>query len=292
MRLALGAPDLGQGLATVAEQIAAEELGIPFAQVHASAVDTGETPDGGVSCASRMTYLVGNSVRLAAQALIDALLEDAACRLGMPRAELQYRAGAVVTAGGKSYPAAEFASRIADEGALLQAVGVASFPYPPERTPQHLPIGMPHVMFAFGGHAARVEVDELTGRVEVTHYTAIHDVGRVINRAAAEGQVEGALSMGLGYALLEEVQRTPGGGWVDGFTDYRLATAAEMPPVLRVELLEIPEESGPFGAKGLGEMGVPPVAPAIVNAVAAATGVRVRKIPVRGEELVDMGGEA
>jgi len=282
--LYLGAPDLGQGLATISEQMIAEELGLPYAQVHTAPLDSHTTPDGGVTCASRMTYLVGNSVRLAAQRLIDSLLDFAAGTLGLPRPELAYERGVLVLPSGERIPVAEFTGRAAEQGMPLLAQATSSFPYPPETTPQHLPIGMPHVMFTYAAQVARVEVDPELGTVEVTDVVAIHDVGKAINRAGVEGQIEGGVVMGLGYALYENMLLKENGHWVGGFTEYLLPTAKDAPNIECV-ILEVPEAGGPWGAKGIAEIALTPTAPAITNAVFDAVKVRVKEIPLRPEML-------
>ncbi len=126
--LYIGSPDLGQGLATVAEQITAEALGVPYDMVRVVEVDTSVSPNGGVTCASRMTYLIGNSAMLAAQGLIAALLDYAARTLNVSRDALRYEEGAVITTAGERVPLAEFASRAADEGVPLVAEATFSFP--------------------------------------------------------------------------------------------------------------------------------------------------------------------
>jgi CO/xanthine dehydrogenase Mo-binding subunit len=158
-----------------------------------------------------------------------------------------------------------------------------SFPYPAERTPGHLPIGMPHIMHAFGANVVRVEVDPELGTVLVKEMVAIHDVGRVINRASVEGQVEGGAVMAIGYALTEAMQLKEGQRWVDSFTEYLIPTALDIPDKIETILLELPEISGPFGVKGIAEMGLVPVAPAIANAVFDAVGVRATELPIRPE---------
>jgi CO/xanthine dehydrogenase Mo-binding subunit len=243
--LIIGAPDLGQGLATAAEQIAAESLGLPFEAVRTVDIDTRVSPNGGVTCASRMTYLTGNSVILAAGQLVQSILGYAAKTLNVAPGTLSYRGGQIILPSGHSIPLSEFASRAADEGVPLVGEGTASFPYPKDTTPQHLPIGMPHVMFVFGAQVTRVEIDPALGTVSVTDLVAIHDVGQVINRAGVEGQIEGAAAMGLGYALHESVRQKPNGQWVDSFTEYLMPTAEDMPETLESIILEIPEASGP-----------------------------------------------
>jgi CO/xanthine dehydrogenase Mo-binding subunit len=289
VQLFLGAPDLGQSLATAAEQIAAETLQLPYAAVRAVPLDTRVSPNGGVTCASRMTYTVGNSVMLAAEQLIAAVLDYAAGALKVPRDTLRYQQGTVTTASGETFPVGEFASRAADEGIPLSAEATFSFPYPEETTPGHLPIGMPHVMVVFGAQVARVEVDPDLGTVAVTDIVAIHDVGRAINRAAVEGQIEGGVAMGIGYALYESVSLKQDGQWVDSFTEYLIPTTEDVPATIDSVILEVPEASGPYGVKGVGEMGLVPTAPAIANAVYAAVGVRARAIPIAPDVVAGVG---
>lgn len=287
VRIFMGAPDMGQGLATAMEQIAAETLGIPYARIETVPIDTRSSPDGGVSCASRMTYLVGNSVKLAAEKMIDGLLDYAAGALGKPRAELSYAGGSICQQDGTRLEVAEFTGRAAEAGIPLCGQATFSFPYPPETTPRHLPVGMPHVLFCYGADVARVEVDLESGKVEVTDIVAIHDVGRVINRRGVEGQIEGGVSMGVGYALFEEMPLKRDGRWVDTFAEYLLPTVMDLPAHVEPVILEVPEDSGPYGAKGVAEMSTTPTAPAIANAVFAASGYRARSLPIRPEQIVE-----
>lgn len=281
----LGTPDLGQGLATVAEQITAESLGLPFDQVITAGFDTADVPDGGVCCASRMTYLVGNAVIKGAKALKEQMLQSAGLFLTVDPAKLSYESGQVVLPNGSRIPAAEFASRAAEQGFAIQAGGSFTFPYPEETTPQHLPIGMPHVKYVFAAQVARVEVDPELGTVEVKDMVAIHDLGKVINRLTAEGQIEGGVAMGIGYALYEDMPLKANGQWVDSFAEYLLPTPMDMPANLEIQMLEYPEADGPYGAKGLAEICVVPTAPAIANAVYNAVGVRVHSLPITPEKV-------
>lgn len=286
VRVLLGSPDLGQGLEPVVEQMVAEELGLPYEAVAATHVDSRITPDGGVTCASRMTYLTGRSVIKAARQMVERLLEYAASTLEVSRGELSYQEGEVVLAGEKRIPVSEFTHRAEEEGVTIQAEATVSFPYPEETTPKHLPIGMPHVMMCFGGQLARVEVDADLGLVEVTDLVAVHDVGRVINRTGVEGQIEGGVAQGIGYALMEDMQFKGEQGWVDGFVEYLLPTSEDVPEEIKTILLEIPEPSGPFGAKGVAEIALVPTAPAITNAVAQATGKWMTQLPIQPEKIM------
>jgi CO/xanthine dehydrogenase Mo-binding subunit len=275
----LGSPELGQGLAPAAEQITAEALGIPYDKVRSLGLNTLERPNGNVTCASRMTYMVGNALISASAKLAEALVAEASRLLDLPESELRYQDGKIIKPDGVEVPAVEFISRLAEESITLTAESTFSFPYPEETTPQHLPIGMPHVLYCFGAQVARVEVDPELGIVEVTHFAAIHDVGKVINRQGVEGQIEGGVATGLGYALYETMLRKED-GWVDSFSEYLLPTAADLPDNYQSIILEIPEETGPYGAKGIGEIPLVPTAPAVANAVNDALGTRIFELPI------------
>ena len=283
--LYLGAPDMGQGLIVAAEQMTAQALEMPFDQIETVTVDTGVTPNGGVTCASRMTYMAGNVIVRAAETMKAKLLEEAARLLGVKVSELRYENGEVLQSNGVRIAVSEVTSRLAEEGRAITQESSFTFPYPIEKTPDHLPIGMPHVMFVFAANVARVEVDLALGSVEVTHLVTVNDVGKVINRLGVEGQIEGGAATGLGYALYENVALKENGKWVDSFTEYLLATTKDM-PIIESTILEIPEASGPFGAKGVGEIVLVPTAPAITNAVFDATGVRIRQLPISSELIL------
>ncbi len=282
----LGAPDMGQGLAMTAEQIAAEAMELPYEMVTSTGLDTSISPNGNVTCASRMTFMVGNTLVDAAKQLKDQMLEQAARMLNCEKDSLAYSRGNVLTARGEKIAVKEIISRAADDGIILHSRSTFSFPYPEETPPQSKSIGTPHALFCFGAQIARVEVDPELGTVDVTHLTAVHDVGRVISQVGVEGQIEGGVAMGIGYALFENMELKENGRWIDSFTEYLLPTSKDVPTFHENIILEIPEESGPFGAKGIGEVIVPPTAPAIANAVYDAIGVRVNSLPITPEKLV------
>jgi CO/xanthine dehydrogenase Mo-binding subunit len=283
----LGSPELGQGLAPAAEQITAEALGLPFDLVHSLPLDTLERPNGNVTCASRMTYMVGNALLDASQKLVQALLVEAGRLLEIAPDQLEYRDGQIIKPDGVEVPAVEVVSRSAEDSISITAESTFSFPYPDETTSQDLPIGMPHVLFCFGAQVARVEVDPDLGTVEVTHFAAIHDVGKVINQDGVEGQIEGGVATGLGYALYENMERKDD-GWVDSFTEYLLPTAVDLPKNYQTVILEVPEASGPYGAKGIGEIPLVPTAPAVANALHDAMKVRIYDLPITPEKVLGL----
>jgi xanthine dehydrogenase molybdenum-binding subunit len=139
--------------------------------------------------------------------------------------------------------------------------------------------------YAFGTHVAEVEVDLDTGVVKVLGISAAHDVGRVINRLGIEGQVEGGIAQGLGYALMEEIKVDAGRVLNPTFTDYKLVTTQDLPE-LKIAFIETHDPAGPFGAKGIAESPLIPVAAAIANAVHNATGVRMTELPLTPERVL------
>jgi CO/xanthine dehydrogenase Mo-binding subunit len=152
----------------------------------------------------------------------------------------------------------------------------------PDRTTKY---GNISSAYSFATHAARVEVDAGTGRVRVLDYVAAHDVGRAINPMGVEGQIEGGVAQGIGYALLEEIKVRDGRVVNGDFLDYRIPTALDLPPVKSV-LVETISPTGPYGAKSIGELALVPSAAAIANAIADATGVRFTELPITPDKIL------
>jgi CO/xanthine dehydrogenase Mo-binding subunit len=279
------APDYGQGTNTAMAQMAAEALGVPRDRVEVVNADTAHTPDSGIQGASRATYFVGGAVCSAAQALRHEVLGTAAEMLDCPPAELSLVQGrfacrAGTDSLGRAGPSVTL-SQIAEEfdriGKSRQAPGIFDLSplFPKETRPQYIPL------FVTGAQAAEVTVNTRTGEVEVPRVAAVHDVGRAINPTDAKGQIEGAVVMGLGTALMEEF--IPGAS--GGFGDYYLPTSVSMPDVEAI-LVEVPSFEGPFGAKGLGEGALLPTAPAILSGISRAIGTRVRSLPATPERVL------
>jgi xanthine dehydrogenase molybdenum-binding subunit len=141
--------------------------------------------------------------------------------------------------------------------------------------------------YAYGTQGAEVEVDTETGEVTILKLVAVHDVGKVLNPQTILGQTHGALAQGLGYALYEELISEGGRILNPGFTDYKIATTGETDFPVEIEFVETDDGEGPFGAKGVGEAGMIPTAPAVANAIFDAIGVRVRDLPITPEKILD-----
>ena len=272
------APDYGQGTNTVMVQLAAEGLGVGRERVRLVNADTAQVPNSDIQGASRATYFVGGAVAAAVANLKQEILGLAAEMLDEAPARLAIAGERVVTEGGeRGVSLAEVAREFDRIGKSRRVVGCfdLSGRFPAETRPEYVPF------FVTGAHLAEVEVDLCTGQVRVLRMVAAHDVGRAVNPLDAEGQIEGAVLMGLGAALLEEY--IP--GHTTGFSDYYLPTIQSMPQI-DVLLVEVPSYHGPYGVKGLGEAAMLPSTPAIINAVSRAIGRRLRTIPATPERVL------
>jgi len=270
-RIALhqGAVDIGQGSNTIVTQICADGLGAPIERFDLVSGDTSITPDCGKTSASRQTLVTGNAARMAGEKLRKAILELAsACSC----AEVVFEDERVaVSESGKSRTIDLRAMPLDEYGYVITSE--ATFD-PPTSELDEDGQGKPYAVFGFGAHMAEIEVDTELGAIRVLKVTAAHDVGRAINPTLVEGQIEGGVAQGLGMALMEEF--FPGKG--ENLHDYLIPSAGDIPPVESI-LIEDPSPVGPYGAKGIGEQAVIPTAPAILNALHDAVGVRLRKTP-------------
>jgi CO/xanthine dehydrogenase Mo-binding subunit len=273
------APEYGQGIGTVLVQLSSETLGVPRDNIELVNADTLLTPDSDVQGASRATYWVGNAVCEAVTNLKSVIMGTAAELMDCDPAGLIFEDKKIVNRHNpnQSIPLEKVAQEFDRLGKSRRMIGLFDqSPYFPEET---RPTYTPH--FVTGAHLAEVLVDVETGEVQVTRYVAAHDVGKVINQKGAEGQIEGAVFMGIGAALMEAFLP----GQTTGLSDYILPMVGDLPEIETI-LVEVPGYHGPMGAKGLGEAPVLPSAPAIINAVSRAIGVRIRKIPATPERIV------
>jgi CO/xanthine dehydrogenase Mo-binding subunit/CO/xanthine dehydrogenase FAD-binding subunit len=281
-----GEGEIGQGNLTVLRQIAAEELGLPYEQVDITRPDTDVQSHSLGALASRLTYVAGNAVKNAATAAARQLLEAAAEQFQRPVEELTILNGEIGPRNGSE-------TEFRPVGAVVRAniyrrggqpiVGVGTFDNPSE-FPDHNRYGNESGAYNFAAQAAEVEVDRATGEVKLLEVAAVVDCGTVINPATAEGQVQGAVTQGIGLALIEYFDWWNGQPTDPQLKDYPLPGAATMPK-LQVAFADSYEPSGPFGAKGLGEIGLDAVPAAIANAVADACGVRIHELPITAEKI-------
>jgi CO/xanthine dehydrogenase Mo-binding subunit len=276
-RIALhqGAVDIGQGSNTVVPQIFADALGVALSCIDLVSADTDITPDCGKTSASRQTFVTGKAAELAALKLRSEILRRANAGAD---ALISFGDSSVTVTGSGGAHVIDLGTLASDErGYVLSAE--ASFD-PPTGALDENGQGIPYAVYGFGAHMAEIEVDMALGTVKVLKITAAHDVGRAINPTLIEGQIEGGAAQGLGLALMEEFH--PGRG--ENLHDYLIPTVGDMPLVETI-LIEDRSSVGPFGAKGVGEQALIPTAPAILNAIHDATGVRIRRVPATPDRI-------
>lgn len=279
--LFVGSPDVGQGSNTVFTQIAAETLGIAINQIKLVTADTQVTKDSGPTVGTRLTYVVGKSVEIAAINLKKLIEEIAAKLLGQPGQGKM--ANGMVRVGRESLSLSKL-FRLAEEDCyILEAIG--RFDPPTDELNKENGQGKPYGCFTFGAQYVKVAVNIFTGKVSVEKVIAVYDVGTVINPKLFSAQVEGGVAGGLGYGLMEEVLLAEGQVTNPNFDSYLIPTSMDVCP-LKIAVVETYEQTGPYGAKGIGEPALIPTAAALINAICKATGVRIFDLPATPEKLL------
>jgi CO/xanthine dehydrogenase Mo-binding subunit len=288
-----GAVDIGQGSDTALTQICAEALKVPMERVRLASPDTDGSPYNWGTTASRVTYTTGRAVVGAAKEVERQIKEHASEMLECDVADLELRAGGKVGLVGVpkkelSYFEVSARAHWAKGGPII---GTNSFVFEkasvdPKRA---VAIGLPFPQigaFAFGALVVDIEIDEVTGKIEVKRAWSAADVGRAINPLAVEGQLEGAFVQGMGLALSEEMVWDGARLANPSLMDYKVPTSFDSPYEIHSIIVEAPEPDGPFGAKGVGEIGINVVPAAIANAAASVTGVRFRALPLTPERVL------
>ena len=281
-----GVTDIGAGQVSALGQIAAEVLGATLDNVVVYNSDSAVTPLAGTTTATRALYMTGNAVKQAAEAVRARLVERAAREFGVePDAvDMGFNEVFAIDRPDRSMPLVELVRICGAEGIHRSELAMFRAPFTDSLDPE-TGQGQAHPDYAYGAHAVEVAVDVDTGEVEVLKSVAAHDVGQCINPAAVEGQIQGGAQNGQGYALSEEMLYEEGRLITPSFSEYLMPTAMDMPKVECI-ILESRSGVGPYGAKGIGEPAMTPVAPAIANAVADAIGVRVFEMPITPERIV------
>ena len=251
----VGTSEVGQGVYTAMAQIAAETLGIPVGLIEMAPLDTAEAPNAGSASASRHVYVSGNAVMRVCQQ-VKAKWED------LLRAET-----------GETHVEAEYTYHARSARATTT--------YDPETGQCD-----PHITYGYATQIALVEVDTETGEVEVCRLWAAQDMGRAVNPEMAVGQIGGGVHMGLGYALTEEFIQQDGLVRTPSLAEYQIPTVLDMPHEIVPIIVEVADPTGPYGAKGLGEMTTLPTAPAVINAIHDATGGWITTLPATPEKVL------
>ena len=281
-----GVTDIGAGQVSALGQIAAEVLGVTLDKVVIYNSDSAVTPLAGTTTATRALYMTGNAAKQAAEGVRARLVERAAKEFGVEPGEVDMGFNEVFVADRpeKSMPMVELVRLCGAEGIHRSELAMFRAPFTDVLDPE-TGQGQAHPDYVYGAHAVEVAVDIDTGEVDVLKSVAAHDVGQCINQAAVEGQIQGGAQNGQGYALSEEMLYDEGRLITPSFSEYLMPTAMDMPKVECI-ILESRSGVGPYGAKGIGEPAMTPVAPAIANAVADAIGVRVFEMPITPERIV------
>lgn len=274
IQVSMGATDMGQGVDTICAQIAAETFGAPYELVDVRACDTGTCPDGGMTTASRQTYVTGNAVKEAA-ALLRRELSTLIKRDRLSRDDLVELYKQALQSGKKTriehdyYPPQTYKHKTDanhKEGEDLSTYDI-------------------HYSYCFASASVALEVDTESGDVNVLKVCAAQDVGKALHPKNVIGQIEGAVAMGIGMALTEEYLVDDQKVYTDTYRKLGILSSEDMP---EIEAVYIEEEQlqGPYGAKGMGEVGLNPIAPAIANAISDACGIRLTSLPMKKEKIL------
>lgn len=288
-----GATENGQGSDTAMAIIAAKATGIDYDAIDILSSDTKYTPDSGVTTASRQTYITGNAVLNASTLFKENLLTFAATVMNMDKAVLSIK-GRIISSsdGSNNISLAELYEKTVEKG-----IKIESFNYydPPETFPlrdsaDHEP-GVDikkydiHYSYCFCTQAAVVEVDEITGEVKVLKIIAAQDAGNTIFKQSVYGQIEGAVMMGIGYGLQEEFVLKEGQIITGNLLKLKVPFIKDSTDIETI-IIEKPQSTGPFGAKGMGEVPINPTAPAIINAINDAVGIRINSLPATRDKVL------
>jgi CO/xanthine dehydrogenase Mo-binding subunit len=291
--LMVSAQDIGQGSDTIMTQIAAEVLSISPDKITIRTGDTDHTPYEWQTVASRITYSAGRATYEAAMDAKNQLIELAQIKLGVYGRDLELKDGFIVA---KYHPekrvsiASLAIGLVFDDGSAVHGpiIGRGAF-IPPNIRDADKETGLgdhPVAFWTYGVQGVDLEVDTRTGKVDILRVISCFDVGKVMNPQLLEGQVEGAIMQSLGTALFEELMLKDGKVLNPSFVDYKIPTSEDMPE-MEIYFVENPEETGPFGARGVAEPAMVPAAPATANAIFDATGIRMYTMPMTAERIYE-----
>lgn len=283
-----GEADIGQGSGTVFAMIVSEILKTPIDKIKSILVDTAKSPFGLGTFASRVTTLGGQAVKLAAIDAKNHLLITASKKLNVNKDRLELSTGRVRLKGNKekNFTIKDLAEIYMNSNGGLPILGVGNYQVPEHVIyPKEDKYGNISVAYSFGVQVAKVRVNKETGKVTIIDFLSVHDSGKIINPLLAEGQVEGGVVQGIGYALYENIVRQNGRVINDNFTDYKFLTISDVPNI-KVVFEDSFNNDGPFGAKSIGEICTVGCAAAIGNAIYDAIGVRLYEVPFTPEKVI------
>ncbi len=284
-RVGVAAADLGEGIPETLAVIVSEALGgVPREQIIFVDPDTAVTPDGGSTGASRQTTMTGNATLVACKHLEQTLKTAASELIDTPPDQITLRNGRFCGPQGNSVGLSKVVAECRAIGLSLSTVG--RFQAPPTEALDERGQGFGVNQYSYATYVAEVEVDTDTGEVQVLDVSAFIDAGKIIRPQGAEMQVEGGVAMGLGHTLTEEFKQREGWPLTDGLSTYLIPTTRDVPLEIHSHFVDEPAPMGELGSKGLAELVLVPIAPAITNAIYDAVGVRITQLPATPERVL------
>ena len=276
----IGTVEMGQGSDTVMAQIAGAELGIPLTNIQVLGVDTDVVPYDLTTSSSRSTFHMGKAVQLAAQDIQRQLKQIVAKEYGVPEEKISFADGKLrLPEAALDYAEVMF-KRFGMQGGTLVGDGQVK-----TSTKDEFGEKSTSAFWFLAAGAAEVEVDTDTGKFKLLKYATAVDVGKALNPLSCRQQLSGAAITGIGQAMFEEIAYDNGQLINPNLVDYVLPSLGDMPAIIDPICVETPDRNGPFGAKGIGESALIPVAPAIANAIFDAVGVRIKDLPIKAEKI-------
>ena len=275
-----GTVEMGQGSETVLGQIAGKELGIPLEKIQVLGVDTDVVPYDLTTSSSRSTFHMGKAVQLAAQDILRQLKQIVAKEYSVPQDKIRFAEGKILLPETALEYSEVMFKRFGMQGGTLVGEGQVK-----TSTKDEFGEKTTSAFWFVAAGAAEVEVDVDTGKFKLIRYATAVDVGKALNPLGCRQQLAGAAITGIGQAMFEEIAYDNGQLINPNLIDYVLPSLGDMPSVIDPIAIEIPHKDGPFGAKGIGESALIPVAPAIANAIYAAVGVRIKDLPIKAEKI-------
>jgi len=275
-----GTVEMGQGSETVLAQIAGKELGIPLQTIQVLGVDTDVVPYDLTTSSSRSTFHMGKAVQLAAQDIMRQLKQTVVTEYGVPEDRISFTDGKIRLPEAQLDYAEVMFKRFGMQGGTLVGEGQVK-----TSTKDEFGEKSTSAFWFLAAGAAEVEVDIDTGKFKLIKYATAVDVGKALNPLGCRQQLAGAAITGIGQAMFEEIAYDNGQLINPNLVDYVLPSLGDMPSVIDSITVEIPHKNGPFGAKGIGESALIPVAPAIANAIYDAVGVRIKDLPIKAEKI-------
>ena len=276
----VGTVEMGQGSETVLAQIAGKELGIPLKTIQVLGVDTDVVPYDLTTSSSRSTFHMGKAVQLAARDILRQLKRIAAQEYAIPEENISFAEGKIRLPEAPLTYAEVMFKRFGMQGGTLVGEGQVK-----TATQDEFGEKSTSAFWFLAAGGAEVEVDTDTGKFKLIKYAAAVDVGKALNPLACRQQLNGAAITGIGQAMFEEIAYDNGQLINANLVDYVLPSLGDMPAVIDAICVETPDRNGPFGAKGIGESALIPVAPAIANAIYDAVGVRIKDLPIKAEKI-------